>query len=408
MSPGPSKPQVLVVQNGARHDYAVPLALAKAGMLAGFYTDVCGNQGLGRYASLLTGQPGIGTTMQRLQHRIVPEEVLPFTHTFPMASGIDHFLVETMGRSSKSRTLGWLMEATGLRGAKLIYSSMGWSPTFLAHARTQGVTVVTEFYVRPSLWRVHQQEHLKFPHWEAGLPYPYLNESNVARRGPVDVSDHLLAPTLAVKEDIIREGLFEGDKIHVVPYGIKQGAFAVENQPVPGNVLFVGSCLIVKGIHYLAMASHLVARPPGGAQPTFTAAGEVTDIVRRQPETSLINFLGRVPRREIAALYAQADVLVFPTLSDSFGMVILEAMAAGIPVICSPYCSDVVQDGISGFVVEPSDTKALAEKISLIIHDRALRSRLSQAARLRARQFSQENHGEHLIARLKRIAETTS
>ena len=273
MSPGPSKPQVLVVQNGARHDYAVPLALAKAGMLAGFYTDVCGNQGLGRYASLLTGQPGIGTTMQRLQHRIVPEEVLPFTHTFPMASGIDHFLVETMGRSSKSRTLGWLMEATGLRGAKLIYSSMGWSPTFLAHARTQGVTVVTEFYVRPSLWRVHQQEHLKFPHWEAGLPYPYLNESNVARRGPVDVSDHLLAPTLAVKEDIIREGLFEGDKIHVVPYGIKQGAFAVENQPVPGNVLFVGSCLIVKGIHYLAMASHLVARPPGGAQPTFTAAG---------------------------------------------------------------------------------------------------------------------------------------
>ena len=133
MSPGPSKPQVLVVQNGARHDYAVPLALAKAGMLAGFYTDVCGNQGLGRYASLLTGQPGIGTTMQRLQHRIVPEEVLPFTHTFPMASGIDHFLVETMGRSSKSRTLGWLMEATGLRGAKRMHVHRGSrsSPNFM-------------------------------------------------------------------------------------------------------------------------------------------------------------------------------------------------------------------------------------------------------------------------------------
>ena len=300
------------------------------------------------------------------------------------------------------------MEAAGLRGAKLIYSSMGWSPTFLEHARAEGITVVTEFYVRPSLWRVHQQEHLKFSHWEASMPYPHWNESNVARRGPVDFSDHLLAPTQAVKEDIIKEGLFSGDKIHVVPYGIQQGAFAVENQPVPGNVLFVGSCLIVKGIHYLAMATHHVARSPGGVQPKFTAAGEVTEIVRRQPETSLINFLGRVPRRQIASLYAQADVLVFPTLSDSFGMVILEAMAAGIPVICSPYCADVVQDGISGFVVEPSDTKALAEKISLVINDRALRDRLSQAAKLRAREFSQENHGQQLIACLKRIAESTS
>lgn len=408
MNPAPSDLSVLVVQNGARHDYAIPLVLAKAGMLVGFYTDACGNHGLGKCASLVTASPRVGTAMQRLRHRVVPQEVLPFTKTFPLAAGMDQFLVETLGRSMKSRVLGWLMEAAGLRGAKIIYSSMGWSPTFLAYARSQGVIVVTEFYVRPSLWRVHQEEHLKFPHWEADMPYPCLNESNAARRGPVDVSDHILAPTQAVKDDIIKECMFDEDKIHIVPYGIHDAAFAVENKPLPGNVLFVGSCLIVKGIHYLAMASHLVERPAGGIQPTFTVAGEVTDLVRQQPEASRLNFLGRVPRNEIASLYARADVLVFPTLADSFGMVILEAMAAGIPVICSPYCADVVQDGINGFVVEPRDTQALAEKISLIIHDRALRERMSQSARRRAREFSQANHGEHLIACLKQIAAATS
>ena len=395
-----SDPRVLVVQNGARHDYAVPLALAHAGMLAGFYTDACGNHGLGKWAASLTELPGIGPTMRRLSHRQVPEQVLPLTRTFPLASGTDLFLNQTLGRSLKSRTLGWLMESAGLCGADMIYSSMGWSPTFLSHARARGVKVVTEFYVRPSLWRVHQQEHLKFPGWEASLPYPHMNESAAARRGPVDCSDYLLAPTQAVKEDIIQEGLFEGGKIHIVPYGIRESAFEIENRPVPGNVMYVGSCIIVKGIHYLAKASHLVRRPAGGVQPTFTAAGEVTEKVRQQPDCSRLEFLGRVPRREVTALYARADVLVFPTLSDSFGMVVLEAMAAGIPVICSPYCADVVQDGVNGLVVDPRDPAALADAISRVIHDRAFRERLAKAAKERAREYLWNRHAEKLAQTL--------
>jgi glycosyltransferase involved in cell wall biosynthesis len=78
-------------------------------------------------------------------------------------------------------------------------------------------------------------------------------------------------------------------------------------------------------------------------------------------------------------------------------MVILEAMAAGLPVICSPYCSDVVRDGVDGFVVEPRDTQALADAISRLMADRELRQRFSESAKKRAREFGWQQHGERLV-----------
>ena len=399
----PDNCQVLVVQNGARHDYAVPLALAKASALAGFYTDACGNQGIGRVAAACAGLPFAPLPLSLLKNRRVPQSVLPLTRSFPIAAALNHFFSQGENLSDSNRLLGLLMNLAGDCGANLIYSSMGWSPRFLEAARKRGLPVVTEFYVRPSLWRVHQEEHLKFPGWEASLPYPQLTTSHAARRGPCDLSDYLIAPTLAVKKDLVQEGLFAAEKIHVVPYGISETFFQIQNKPVPGNVLFVGSCTIIKGIHYFAKAAQLATSEAKTATLRFTAAGEVSEMVRKQPACAPIKFLGRVPRQKINKLYLDADILVFPTLSDSFGMVILEAMAAGVPVISSPYCANIVEDGVSGFVIDPRDHKALASAITAITQDRGLRERMSLAALARARQFMWENHAEILLKTLHTI-----
>lgn len=395
--------RVLVVQNGARHNYAVPLALATSGMLTEFYTDACGNQGPGKWAAKLTLLPWVGPVLSLLQNRRVPDLVLSATRSFPIASAVDHLRSRHVSSQLSSRLLGLLMALAGMGDAKMIYSSMGWSPWFLKLARKRGLRIVTEFFVRPSLWRVHQAEHRKFPGWESKMPYEHLLKSESARRGPCDTSDYILAPDQAVKDDLVQEGLFPADKIHVVPYGIGQDFFELQNQPVTGRVLFVGSCTIIKGIHYFAEASQEVMRQAADITPQFTAAGEVTELVRQQPVCSHLKFLGRVPRREVNHLYEDADVLVFPTLSDAFGMVILEAMATGVPVICSPYCADVVEDGVSGFVVEPRDTKALSDAILKIIQDRPLRERMSQAAKERARQFTWEQHRHTLANTLRAI-----
>jgi glycosyltransferase involved in cell wall biosynthesis len=394
--------QVLVLQNGARHNYAVPLALARAGRLAGFYTDGCGNVGLGKLAGPLSKLPFIGNRFSLLARRQIPPEVLPFTHSFPLAS-----LAEQLDPGQRYRNhetwFGWQMEAAGRRGADLIYSSMGWAPEFLKHSRELGIPILAECYVRPSLWRTHQNEQRLFPDWEPNVPYADFTESTVRAVGPWRLADDLIVPTEAVRQELIAEGLFEGDHIHVVPYGIGPEFFEISNQPELGHVLYVGSATLVKGIHYLAGASQGVTQTDGMPKPRFSIAGEVSHQVRDQPSCARLDFLGRVPRTEVYKLFARADVFVFPSLSDSFGMVILEAMAAGLPVICSPYCADVVRDGVDGFIVEPRDTQALADAISRLIGDRKLRQRFSESAKARAREYGWQQHGERLVQLTSRL-----
>lgn len=399
--------RVLVVQNGARHNYAVPEALARSGMLAGFYADACGNQGLGKWLSRLSGLPGIGGKLRLLANRMLPEPVLPLTRSFPLATGLDHLLNPAPTFTPQSRILGLMMCLAGDCGANMVYSSFGWSTHFLARSKKRGLTVVTEFYVRPSLWRVHQQEYLQFPEWEERLPYADFANSTEEGLAPRDYSDHLIVPAQGVKDDIVNEGLFDARRIHIVPYGVGQGFFEITNRPVPGKVLFVGSCVLTKGIHCYAMASQLVMGQSEEVVPQFIAAGEVSDRVSRHPACNRVTFLGRIPRGEVDKLYADADVLVFPTLSDAFGMVMLEAMAAGVPVICSPYCADVVEDGVSGLVVEPRDYEALASAIAKIINDRSLRMRMSDAARRRAHQFTTGESARLLTSTLRNIHEAS-
>lgn len=395
--------RVLVVQNGARHDYAIPLALANRDMLAGFYTDACGNQGLGRAAAMLADVFKNSQALKLLKNRRVPAAVLPTTRSFPLATMADQYISTRINRSSTCM-LGLSMAFCGMNDANLVYSSLGWSGTFLEEAKRRGLQVVTEFYVRPSLWKVHQEEYRLFPEWQAQPPHappPGLTERE--RLGPCYYSDALVAPTQSVKEDIVREGFFRPEGIHVVPYGIGNAFFEIVNRPKPGNVLFVGSCTLMKGIHYLARTARQISGQTGSPTLEFTAAGDVTDRVRNQPDCAFIRFLGRVPRMEINRLYEDADVLVFPSLSDSFGAVILEAMAAGIPVVCSPYCADLVEHGVSGFVVEPRDTQAFAEAVSTLTSDRGLRDRMAAAAREKARQYSWGHYGSRLANTLRDI-----
>ena len=394
--------RVLVLQNGARHNYAVPQALAQEGMLSGFYTDACGNVGLGRIARFFTRLPRFGPAFQRLASRQIPRDVRPLTRSFHLSS-LSEIVDPEQSHPRTDRWFAKAMQRAGLRGASLIYSSMGWPPAFLSWARQHGIPVVSECYVHPMIWRTHQAEHRLFPGWEPGLPYATFSPENPPHRKVFDVSDFILAPSESVRREIIAESLFPADRTHVIPYGISKSFFEIENRPIPGRVLYVGSVSLAKGIQYLAQASQEIAIREPDLDIHFQVAGNVRDTIRNQPRCSRLEFLGRLPRTEVARLYETADVLVFPTLSDSFGAVVLEAMAAGIPVICSPYCTDAVQDSISGFVVEPRDTALLAKTIARVIGDRDLRHRLSEAARKRASEFTWDRHRSSLTATLRQI-----
>lgn len=392
-------PRVLVLQNGARHNYAVPAALAERNMLAGFYTDVCGNQGLGRLASLFPSSSSI----RRLAARRIPESVKSVTWSFPFSTKVD----EVSARLSGTESYFWLssaMSCVGLQGADTVYSSLGWAGDFLRYAKERGARIVNEFYVKPSYEKLHLEEHLQFQDWEDKRPVCRGFTTEEARLGFCAYSDDLVVPSEAVKTDLIAGGYMAEQRIHVVPYGISKACFQIRNVPRLGRVIFAGSCTLMKGIHYYAMAALEVKKRDAVVKSEFLAAGNVTTTIQQNPMCADIQFLGRLPRQEMGRLYAEADVLVFPTLSDSFGAVMLEAMAAGIPVISSPYCAEVVEDGVSGYVVEPRDTQALADAILKIVEDRALRDRMSQAAKKRASLYTWEAFGRLLADEISQIS----
>jgi glycosyltransferase involved in cell wall biosynthesis len=80
-------------------------------------------------------------------------------------------------------------------------------------------------------------------------------------------------------------------------------------------------------------------------------------------------------------------VLLFPTLSDGFGLVQVEAMAHGLPVIATPCCGEVVQDTRNGFIVPPRDSDAISDRLLTLLEQPDLLARMSAAAYSRSRDF---------------------
>jgi glycosyltransferase involved in cell wall biosynthesis len=116
----------------------------------------------------------------------------------------------------------------------------------------------------------------------------------------------------------------------------------------------------------------------------------VTD-PRYDGNSPYIASLGWVPYREMPTLYGVARLVVAPTLwPEPFGLVALEAMACGTPVVASSIggFKSLVIDGETGFLVPPGNTSVLADRIELLLHDEDLWRMMSEAARQHAMEFS--------------------
>jgi rhamnosyl/mannosyltransferase len=117
-----------------------------------------------------------------------------------------------------------------------------------------------------------------------------------------------------------------------------------------------------------------------------------------------VSFLGEVSEEELISLYHAADVFVLPSTSraETWGTVQIEAMACGLPLICTELgtgTSYVNQHGVTGLVVPPSDSSALAGALQQILGDESLRRRMAEAGRQRAQsEFSKEAMYDSMLA----------
>lgn len=148
----------------------------------------------------------------------------------------------------------------------------------------------------------------------------------------------------------------------------------------PLRVLYLGQIGLRKGIHYLMDAARRVGEDAVSVSLVGGLAPEGEVLLKHCGATKA--WRGGVPRSELRQTLAEHDVLVLPSIEDGFGAVIVEALAAGLPVIATTNTGgpDVIEDGRTGFVVPARDVEALAGKLALLQEDRERCREMGRAA----------------------------
>ena len=188
-------------------------------------------------------------------------------------------------------------------------------------------------------------------------------------------------------------------------------------------ILFVGRIEQIKGIDVLlrAMALLFFRRPdlrsevcllvvggaldPGDEAPETEKILELRRLVHEHRMEANVSFVGSRDQEDLALYYAAADVCAVPSLTESFGLVALEAMACGTPVVGTRVggLQTVITDGESGLLVPAGDYEALAEAIARVLTDARLRMHLAHGARERAEHFTWRRVGDRMVELYERV-----
>jgi len=396
------------VQMGARRSYAVPSILEEAGMLESSYTDICGNHGF--TGDLLKALPDsmLKGSLKDLSGRQLPENLSKKTTTFPYLT-LKYILnkqlfskneeAKVRAFSQFAEDIGNAIVRKGFGNATHYFSMFGEFTPALRYAKAKGLTTVTEIFIILNAYRLVEEERAKYPDLEPAPDEKLLKEGLTWLQEVCALSDWFITPSEAVKQDLIDNWGVKGDRCLVVPYGVDESWLKVDNSPVKGRVLMVGTADLRKGIHILGESSENLNQQ--GYE--FRVAGDVTAAVKNAHITRALTFLGRIPRVDVYNEYESADVFVLPSFAEGSAEATYEALACGIPVITTAAAGSVVRDGIDGYIVPEGDSATLVDKIRSIVENRELRNQMAISARERARQYTWDKYGERLISVLNKI-----
>ncbi len=210
--------------------------------------------------------------------------------------------------------------------------------------------------------------------------------------------------TLQVKYNL------DSDRVAYIPHGV-EARFFIAREYNPGEsvrLLYAGTWLDQRGIFYIRDAlRNLVARLPGLTM-TFAGCDVPPEEIQQFFGTELA---GRVIIHPVVAaehmqeLYAEHDVFLFPSLMEGLPLVLLEAMATGMPVITTETCGmpDVVESDYNGLLVPPADAKAIENGILRLAASVELRKKLGEAARETMKRFTWERAARQLEELYRRV-----
>jgi len=185
--------------------------------------------------------------------------------------------------------------------------------------------------------------------------------------------------------------------LYYIPNGVEERFFLKHEytQKTPLRLLYVGTWLDRKGIYYLVDAFRTLIHKSVGVELTVAGCVSSEEDVKAffSPEvSSRVRVLPFVKREDMPAIYAEHDIFVFPSLMEGMPLSLLEAMAAGIPVVTAynSGMADVVEDGFNGLTIPTADADRLVEAVERLCRSVELRKQLGQEAARMMRRYTWE------------------
>lgn len=197
------------------------------------------------------------------------------------------------------------------------------------------------------------------------------------------------------------------EKITVVHCGIRLGQFNPDERMAKTiDVLCVGRLHPVKGVKYLIDAVCELTRSAPEISVCIVGDGSerssLENYARDRGVSARVAFAGEQSQDQVRRLLSQAKVFCLPSLGDSVGVASMEAMAMQVPVVSTTVkgIPELVVDGVSGFLVPPANSKALAERLRTLLESETLREAMGQRARDFVREFFNQ---EVEVGKLRRL-----
>ncbi len=249
-----------------------------------------------------------------------------------------------------------------------------------------------------------------------------VEERMQIERQVMDWADRIIAATPLDKNQMLYcYGAYD-DKISVIPAGVDTDHFYPRDKaevrrrlglPLDTPILlFVGRIERLKGIDTLLESAAVVSRTcagrdlkvliVGGGGQTPAENAEIRRIWQLHQDLNLedqVEFVGSKPQEMLPLYYSAADVTVMPSHYESFGMVAVESMASGTPVIASNVggLSYTVKDGVTGYLVPEENHFVLAEQVHHLLKNPEVREQLGRQAAEHALQFSWSNIASQIV-----------
>ena len=274
-------------------------------------------------------------------------------------------------------------------------------------AKSKGMVVILE---RGSSHRCFQNKILEQEYTRFGIGkninFGVKDEVFIREIEEYQLVDYISIPSSFVKKTFLENGVPE-DKLLVNPYGVDLKEFRqVPKEDDVFRIIFSGGGTFRKGYHYLLQAFSELDLPDCELWHLGKVADEMTPFLKKYKNDNWI-LKGHKRQSDLYKYYSQGSVFVMPSLEEGFAMVQFQAMACGLPLICTTNTGGedlISEEGCEGFVIPIRDVEALKDKILYLYNNQNLARQMGKKAKLKVRTgFSWDDYGKRYVEKIEQI-----